>query len=165
MVERDDEIKVFGEINVELESGINKLIERLSQKKYSQEDALKEFNSILDNVLEKLSQEKDSSYDFYGFMYDTNNDASITGKSSDHFSWDWLEKDSPGTEVDWQDDPFHETKGVFDQSIQVVVVQNNGQQEVVGEVVFYPPIYEKVAEEVIKMGNDQDKALSDQRSG
>ncbi|GKD69126.1 hypothetical protein Tco_1323216 [Tanacetum coccineum] len=58
MVERDDEIKVLGEINVELESGTNKLIEKLNQEKNSQEEALEEFNSTLDNVLEKLSQEK-----------------------------------------------------------------------------------------------------------
>ncbi|GJT87080.1 retrovirus-related pol polyprotein from transposon TNT 1-94 [Tanacetum coccineum] len=64
MVERDDEIKVLGEINVEIESGTNKLIEKLSQQKDSQEDALVEFNSTLDNVLEKLSQEKDSPDDF-----------------------------------------------------------------------------------------------------
>ncbi|GKC06032.1 hypothetical protein Tco_0997642 [Tanacetum coccineum] len=77
MVERDDEIKVLGEINVELESGTNKLIEKLSQEKDSQVEALKVFNSALDNVLEKLSQEKDSPDDFYGFMYDTDDDASI----------------------------------------------------------------------------------------
>ncbi|GJY15763.1 hypothetical protein Tco_0386185 [Tanacetum coccineum] len=32
----------------------------------------------MDNVLEKLSQEKDSPYDFSGFMYDTDDDASIS---------------------------------------------------------------------------------------
>ncbi|GJS61972.1 hypothetical protein Tco_0656756 [Tanacetum coccineum] len=95
MVERDDEVKVLGEINVELESGTNKLIE-------------------------KLSQEKDSPDDFYGFMYDTDDDASISGKSNDHFGWDWPEKDSPGAKVDWQEDPLHETKDFFvelDQSV------------------------------------------------
>nr|GFA48151.1 hypothetical protein [Tanacetum cinerariifolium] len=60
MVESDDEIKVLGEINLELESGTNKLIEKLSQEKDSQEEALEEFNLTLDNVLEKLSQKKDS---------------------------------------------------------------------------------------------------------
>ncbi|GKE48275.1 hypothetical protein Tco_1479533 [Tanacetum coccineum] len=64
MVEGDDEIKVLGEINVQLESGTQKLIEN-------------------------LSQEKDSPDDFYGFMYDTDNDASISGKSSEHFGWNW----------------------------------------------------------------------------
>ncbi|GJV31068.1 hypothetical protein Tco_1391468 [Tanacetum coccineum] len=131
---------VLGEINVELESVTHKVIEKLSQEKYSQEEALKEFNLTLDNVLEKLSQEKDSPDDFYGFMYDTNNDASISGKSSDHFGWDWPEMDSLVIEVDWQDDPFHETKDLFvglDQAIQV-------------------------AEEVIEMANDQAEALSDQ---
>ncbi|GJW87209.1 hypothetical protein Tco_0162549 [Tanacetum coccineum] len=33
MVEGDDEIKVLGDINVELESGTHKLIEKLSQEK------------------------------------------------------------------------------------------------------------------------------------
>ncbi|GJR24395.1 hypothetical protein Tco_0972922 [Tanacetum coccineum] len=160
MVERDDEIKVLGEINVELESDTHKLIEKLSQEKISQEDALEEFNSTLDNVLDKLSQEKDSPDDFYGFMYDT---------------------DSPSSEVDWQYDPLHETEDFFGrlyQSIQIVVVQNNVQQEVVGEFVFYPPIHEEVAEQVMchtpkilgpvwgcdimVMANDQAEALSDQ---
>ncbi|GKD16107.1 hypothetical protein Tco_1205265 [Tanacetum coccineum] len=113
MVERDDKIKVLGEINVELEFGTNKLIEKLSQEKDSQEEALEEFNSKVDNILEKLSQEKDSLDDFYGFMYDTDDDASISGKLSEHFGWDWFEKDSPGTKVDWQDDPLHETKDFF----------------------------------------------------
>ncbi|GJT42771.1 hypothetical protein Tco_0951486 [Tanacetum coccineum] len=69
-------------------------------------------------------------HEFYGFMYDTDDDASISGKSCEHFGRDWLEKDSPGTEVDWQDDPLQETEDLFvrlDQSIQVVVVQNNFQ--------------------------------------
>ncbi|GJT75041.1 hypothetical protein Tco_1041766, partial [Tanacetum coccineum] len=64
-------------------------------------------------------------------MYDTDDDASISGKSCEHFGWDWPEKDSPGTEV-------------------------------AGEVVFYPPVHEDVAEEVIKMANDQAEALCDQ---
>ncbi|GKB57902.1 hypothetical protein Tco_0914088 [Tanacetum coccineum] len=53
---------------------------------------------------------------------------------------DWPEKDSPGTEVEWLDQPI----------------------QVAGEVVFYPPVHEDVAEEVIKMDNDQAEALSDQ---
>ncbi|GJV02387.1 hypothetical protein Tco_1335956 [Tanacetum coccineum] len=113
-------------VNVELDSGTKKLREKLSQEEDSEEEALEEFNSTLDNVLEKLSQEKDSPDDFYGFMYDTDDDASISGKSYEHFGWDW---DSP---------------------------------EVVGEVVLYPPVHEDVVEEVIKMANDQAKALSDQ---
>ncbi|GKF62418.1 hypothetical protein Tco_0182472, partial [Tanacetum coccineum] len=43
--------------NVPLESSTNKLIEKLNQEKDSQEEALEEFNSTLDNVLEKLSHE------------------------------------------------------------------------------------------------------------
>ncbi|GKB98857.1 hypothetical protein Tco_0984994, partial [Tanacetum coccineum] len=92
-------------------------------------------------------------------------DASLSGKSSDHFGWDWLKKDSPGTKVDWQDDPLHETKDLFvglDQPIRVVVVQNNVQQEVSGEDVFYQLVHEKVSEEVMEMANDQAEALSDQ---
>ncbi|GJT42295.1 hypothetical protein Tco_0502345 [Tanacetum coccineum] len=91
------------------------------------------------NVLEKLSQKKDSPYDFYAFLYDMDDDASISGKSGEHFGWDSLEKDSPGTKVDWQDDPFHESQDLFvglDQAIQV-------------------------AKEV-RMANDQVEELSDQ---
>nr|GFA89194.1 hypothetical protein [Tanacetum cinerariifolium] len=76
------------EVNVELESGTKKLRERLSQEDDSKEEAVEEFNSTLDNVLEKLSQEKDSLNDFYGFMYDTDDVASISGKSCEYFSWD-----------------------------------------------------------------------------
>ncbi|GKE08245.1 hypothetical protein Tco_1411796 [Tanacetum coccineum] len=105
MVEGDDEIK----------------------EKDSQEEALIEFNSILENILEKLSQENDNLDDFYGFMYDTDDDdASISGKSSDHFDWDWPEKDSLCTKVEWQDDPFHETKYLYvelDKAIEDVVVE------------------------------------------
>nr|GEV69124.1 hypothetical protein [Tanacetum cinerariifolium] len=60
----DDEIKVLAEINVELESRIHKLIEKLSQEKDSQEEALGEFNFTLENVIEKLSHEKDSPDEF-----------------------------------------------------------------------------------------------------
>ncbi|GJY42659.1 hypothetical protein Tco_0430872 [Tanacetum coccineum] len=91
-VKRDHEIKVSGEVNVELEFDIKKLREKLSHKEDSEEEALEEFNSTLDNILEKLSQEKDSPDDFYSFMYDTDDDASISGKSCEHFGWDW---DSP----------------------------------------------------------------------
>nr|GEW17641.1 hypothetical protein [Tanacetum cinerariifolium] len=54
----------------------------------------REINSTLENVLEKLSQEKDSPRDFCGFMYDTDDDVSISGMSSEHFGWDWPKKDS-----------------------------------------------------------------------
>ncbi|GJV53605.1 hypothetical protein Tco_1449346 [Tanacetum coccineum] len=101
MVKRDDEIKVLGEINLKLQSGTHKVIKKLSQEKLefgtkklreklsqeedTEEEALEVFNLTLDSVLEKLSQEKDSPYDFYGFMYDTDDDASISGKSCEHF--------------------------------------------------------------------------------
>ncbi|GJS40333.1 hypothetical protein Tco_0565376 [Tanacetum coccineum] len=55
MVERDDEIKVLGEVNVELESCSKKLREKLLQKDDTEEEAFEEFSSTLDNVLEKLS--------------------------------------------------------------------------------------------------------------
>ncbi|GJV53566.1 hypothetical protein Tco_1449307 [Tanacetum coccineum] len=165
MVKGDDEIKVLGEINIKLESGTHKLIEKLSQEKDSQEEALGEFNSTLENVLQNLSQEKDSPNDFYGFMYDMDDDASIGGKSSEHFGSDSHEKDSPDTEVDWQDDLFHETKVLFvglDQAIEDVVVQNNVQQEVAREVIFNLLVYKEVVVEVIEMAKDQDEALYDQ---
>nr|GEW65005.1 basic 7S globulin-like [Tanacetum cinerariifolium] len=64
---------------------------KLSQDKDSQEEAVGELNSTLDNILEKLSQDPvempkepvkhrlDDSMDdhFFGFLYDTNDDASI----------------------------------------------------------------------------------------
>nr|GFC21696.1 hypothetical protein [Tanacetum cinerariifolium] len=147
MDKRDDEIKVLGEIKIELESGTHKVIEKLSQEKVSQQEALEKFkwtvfvimksSSTLDNVLEKLSQKNESPCEFYGLMYDTDDDASISGKSCKHFGWD-----SPGTEVDWQDDPLHETEDLFvglHQPIQLVVSQNN--------------VHKGVAEEVIEITN------------
>ncbi|GKB45298.1 hypothetical protein Tco_0896051 [Tanacetum coccineum] len=143
---RDHEIKVLGEINVELESGSKKLKEKLHQEEDTEEEAFEEFSLTLDSVLEKLSQENEIPYDYYGLMYDTDDDASISGKSCEHFGWDW---DSPCTEVDWQDDPLHEIEDLFvglDQPIQLVVSQNN--------------VHEGVAEEVIEMANDQAEVLS-----
>ncbi|GKC39396.1 hypothetical protein Tco_1051780 [Tanacetum coccineum] len=115
-VVRDHEIKVLGEVNMELESGSKKLREKLRQE----EEVFEEFSSTLDNVLEKLIQENESPDDFYGLMYDTDDDASISGKSREHFGWDW--------------------------DHQLVVSQNN--------------VHEGVAEEVIKMAIDQAEALS-----
>nr|GEX33869.1 hypothetical protein [Tanacetum cinerariifolium] len=114
MVERDDkikvvrdhEIKVLGQVNVELEAGSKKLREKLRQEEDTEEEAFEEFISTLDN-------------------------------------------DLPGTEVDWQDGPLHETEDFFvglDQPIQRVVAQNN--------------VHEGVTEEVIEMVNDQAEALS-----
>ncbi|GJS53090.1 hypothetical protein Tco_0626452 [Tanacetum coccineum] len=97
MVEHDDEIKVLGEINLDLQSGPHKLIEKLSQEKVSQEEALEQFKSMVKR----------------------------------------------------------------DDEIKVVVVQNNVQQEIAGDVVFYPSVHEDVIEEVIEIANDQAEALSD----
>nr|GEV12930.1 hypothetical protein [Tanacetum cinerariifolium] len=161
MVELDDEIKVLGEINLELQSSTHKVIKKLSQKKIlavkklreklsheedTEEEAFEEFSLTQDNVLENLRQENESPGDFYGLMYDTDDDVSISEKSCEHFGWDW---DSPGTKVDWQDDPLNETEEFFvglDQPIQVVVAQYN--------------VYEEVAEGVIEMANDQAEVLS-----
>nr|GEW00464.1 hypothetical protein [Tanacetum cinerariifolium] len=60
---------------------IKKLREKLSQEEDTEEQAFEEFSSTLDNVLEKLSQGNESPDDFYGLMYDTDDDASISGKS------------------------------------------------------------------------------------
>nr|GEV32261.1 reverse transcriptase domain-containing protein [Tanacetum cinerariifolium] len=112
-----DEISVLEEVNVELKSGTKKPREKLIQEEDSKEKDLKEFNSTLDNVLEKLSQKKDSPNDLYVFMYVTDDDAGISGKTCEHFGWD-----SPGTEVDWRFDPLHEIEDFFvelDQPIQV----------------------------------------------
>ncbi|GKB95366.1 hypothetical protein Tco_0981503 [Tanacetum coccineum] len=110
-VVHDHEIKVLGEVNVESESGSKKLREKLRQEEDTEEQAFEEFSLTLDNVLEKLSQKNESPDDFYGLMYDTDDDASISGKSCEHF-----------------------------------VSQNN--------------VHEGVAEEVIEMANDQAEALS-----
>ncbi|GJY93823.1 putative ribonuclease H-like domain-containing protein [Tanacetum coccineum] len=153
MVECDDEIKVLGEIKLELQSGAHKVIEKLSQKKVSQQEALEneikvlaevnvelessskklrenlrqeedieeeafeEFSSTLDNILEKLSQENESPDDFYGLMYDTDDDAIYSLTS--HVR--------------------HDLFFGLDQPIQLVVSQNN--------------VHEGVAEEVIEMAN------------
>ncbi|GKB27559.1 hypothetical protein Tco_0866960 [Tanacetum coccineum] len=97
LYEFDDEIKELGEINVELEFGTHKLIEKLSQERSLVKEALNKFDSMVerDEEIKKLIQEKDSPDDFYCFMYDIDDDASISGKSSEHFGWDWPEKDSP----------------------------------------------------------------------
>nr|GEV03420.1 hypothetical protein [Tanacetum cinerariifolium] len=81
-VVRDHKIKVLGEVDVELESGSKKLREKLHQEEDTEEQAFKEFSLTLDNVLEKLIQENKSPDDFYGLMYDTDDDARISGKSS-----------------------------------------------------------------------------------
>ncbi|GJT79544.1 hypothetical protein Tco_1053886 [Tanacetum coccineum] len=107
-VVRDHEIKVLGEVNMELESNSKKLREKLSQEEDTKEEAFEEFSSTLDNVLDKLSQENKSPDDFYG------------------------------TEVDLQDDPLHETEDLFvglDQPIQLVVAQNNVHEGVTEEVI------------------------------
>nr|GEU92663.1 hypothetical protein [Tanacetum cinerariifolium] len=81
MIVRDNEIKVLGEVNVELESGSKKLREKLRQEEDTEEEAFEEFSSTLDNVLGKLSYENESPGDFYGLMYDMDDDASISGNS------------------------------------------------------------------------------------
>nr|GFA84473.1 hypothetical protein [Tanacetum cinerariifolium] len=81
----DHEIKVLGEVNVELESGSKKQRDKLHQEEDTKEEAVEDVSSTLDNVLEKLSQENESLDDFYGLMYDTDDDASISGKSCEHF--------------------------------------------------------------------------------
>ncbi|GJR93549.1 hypothetical protein Tco_0265723 [Tanacetum coccineum] len=84
-------------INLKLESikytPHNDTIKKLRQEEDTEEEAFEEFSSTLDNVLEKLSQENESPYNFYGLMYDTDDDSSISGNSCEHFGWDW---DSPG---------------------------------------------------------------------
>nr|GEW64405.1 hypothetical protein [Tanacetum cinerariifolium] len=144
MVECDDEIKVLGGIKLELQSGTHKVIEKPSQEKASQQEALEKFKWKV--VRDHEIKENESPGEFYGLMYDTDDDANISRKSCEHFGWDW---DSPGTKVDWQDDPLRKTKDFFvrlDQPIQLVVAQNN--------------VHEGVAEEAIEMANDQVEALS-----
>nr|GEX05660.1 hypothetical protein [Tanacetum cinerariifolium] len=109
MVERDDEIKVLGEVSMELKSGSKKLREKLHQEEDTEEQDFEEFSSTLDNVLEKLSQENKSPDDFYGLMYDTDDNARISGKS-------------------------YLVVGL-DQPIQLVVSQNNVHEGITEEVI------------------------------
>ncbi|GKB37060.1 hypothetical protein Tco_0882002 [Tanacetum coccineum] len=65
MVECDDEINVLGEINLELQSGTHKVIEKLSQEKVSQEEALEKFKWKVERdheikVLEEVNVELES---------------------------------------------------------------------------------------------------------
>ncbi|GJX23258.1 ribonuclease H-like domain-containing protein [Tanacetum coccineum] len=65
MVERDDEITVLGEIKIELKSGTHKVIEKLSQEKVSQQEALEKFKwtVVRDHeikVLEEVNVELES---------------------------------------------------------------------------------------------------------
>ncbi|GKD39814.1 hypothetical protein Tco_1260021 [Tanacetum coccineum] len=110
-VVHDHEINVLGYVNVELESGSKKLREKLHQEEDTKEEAVEEFSSTLDNVLKKLSQENESPDDFYGLMYDTDDDAN---------------------------DPLHETEDFFvglDQPVQLMVAKNNIHVGVVEEVI------------------------------
>nr|GEY15816.1 hypothetical protein [Tanacetum cinerariifolium] len=106
---RNHEIKVLREVNVELESCSKKLKEKLIQEEDTEEEDFEEFSSTLDNVLEKISQENESPYNFYGLMYDIVDDASISGKSYFFVR--------------------------LDQPIQVVVAQNNVHVKVAKEVI------------------------------
>ncbi|GKF19942.1 hypothetical protein Tco_0068580 [Tanacetum coccineum] len=146
MVEHDDEINVLGEINVELESGTHKLIEKLSQEKVSQEEALEKFNSMVErdddiNVLGEINVKIES---------DTNK---LIEKLTQ-------EKDS-------QEEAFEEFNSTLD---NIVVVQNNVPQEVAGEVVFYPPVHEEVDVEVKerrpskRIRVTQEKMIKDEKS-
>ncbi|GJU87078.1 hypothetical protein Tco_1294624 [Tanacetum coccineum] len=85
-VVRDHEIKVLGEVNVELESGSKKLREKLRQEEDTGEEDFEEFSSTLDNVLEKLSQENESPYDFYGLSEPTNESTILLSSSHDSIS-------------------------------------------------------------------------------
>nr|GEU33414.1 hypothetical protein [Tanacetum cinerariifolium] len=82
---------------------------KVSFNLYGNDKDFEEFSLKLDNVLEKLSQEIKSPDDFYGLMYDTDDDTSISEKSCEHFGWDW---DS-----------------------QLVVAQNNIHEEIAEEVI------------------------------
>ncbi|GJY12450.1 hypothetical protein Tco_0381759 [Tanacetum coccineum] len=141
MVEREDEIKVLGEIKIELESGTHKVIEKLSQEKVSQQEALEKFKwtVVRDheiNVLVDVNMELESGSK--KLREKLRQEEDIEEHAFEEF-----------TEVDWKDDHLHETEDLFvglDQPIQLVVSQNN--------------VHKGVAEEVIEMANDQAEALS-----
>ncbi|GKE41462.1 hypothetical protein Tco_1468746, partial [Tanacetum coccineum] len=101
-------------------SGTHKVIEKLSQENFSQQEALEKFK--------------------WKVVHD--HEIKVLGEVN-------VELESNSTEVDWQDDPLHETEDFFirlNQPIQDVVAQNN--------------VHEEVAEEIIEMANDQAEALS-----
>nr|GEX35155.1 hypothetical protein [Tanacetum cinerariifolium] len=130
MVERNDKFKVLGEINLELHSSTDKVIDKPSQEKYTHVEALEKFSwkVVRDHEINEAYEEFSSLLDI------------VIVKLSE-------ESESPGTAIDWQHDPLHETEDFFgglDQPIQVVVAQNN--------------VHEEVAEEVIEIANDQVEA-------
>ncbi|GJT29552.1 hypothetical protein Tco_1015554 [Tanacetum coccineum] len=102
-VARDHEIKVLGEVNVELESTTKKLREKLSQEEDTEEEAFKEFNYI-----------SGKSCKHFGWVWPENDSAGT--------EVDW--QDDPLLETK---DFFVG----LDQPIQVMVAQNNVHEEVV----------------------------------
>ncbi|GKE55711.1 hypothetical protein Tco_1494896 [Tanacetum coccineum] len=109
MVKRDDEIKVLWDINLELQSGTHKVIEKLSQEKVSQQEALEKFKW-------KVVRDHESSI--------------LVGIG--------LRMIHHVLKVDWQDDLLHETEDFFvglDHPIHVVVAQKNVHEEVAKEVI------------------------------
>ncbi|GJR37463.1 hypothetical protein Tco_1213147 [Tanacetum coccineum] len=174
MVEHDDEIKVLGKINLELQSSIDKVIKKLSLEKVSQVESLEKFNwkvvcdheikvlqevqveleSSTKKLREKLSQEEDTkeeAFEDFSSSLDTVL-VKLSQENDSPYDFYGLKYDTDNdasTKVDWQDDPLHATEDLFvglDQPIQVVVAQNN--------------VHVEVAEKVIEIANDQAEALS-----
>nr|GEY95177.1 hypothetical protein [Tanacetum cinerariifolium] len=94
---------------------------KLSQEKLSQEEVIGELNETFDNIIDKLIQDhvempseaveqrmNDHVHDeIDGVIYDTNVDASISGKEGDLETWMWDEMDQRDNEFDWKQDTYH----------------------------------------------------------
>ncbi|GJT45871.1 hypothetical protein Tco_0954586 [Tanacetum coccineum] len=180
MVERDDEIKVLGKINLELQSGNHKLIEKLSHEKVSQEEALEQFKSMVERddeikvlgdinvelesrtnkLRKKLSQEKDSeeeALEEFNLTLDNILEKLSQEKDSPETFMDWPEKDSPGTEVDWKDDPLHDTEYFFVGSLKWLNDQAKAlsNQEVADECLDDEHVEEKGPNKRIRVTHEE----------
>ncbi|GJU63690.1 hypothetical protein Tco_1245525 [Tanacetum coccineum] len=109
------------EIDFKLVYGTEIMKGKLSQEKISQEEVVGELNETFDNIIEKLSQDhvempsevveqrmNDHVHnEIDGVIYDTNIDASISGKEGDLETWMWDEMDQRDNEFDWKQDTYH----------------------------------------------------------
>ncbi|GKF45746.1 hypothetical protein Tco_0135548, partial [Tanacetum coccineum] len=112
MVERDDEVKVLGEINLKLQSGTHKVIEKLSQEKHSQqEEALEKFKwkVVRDHEIKVLGE--------------VNVELESDSKKL---------KEKLSQEEDTKEEAFEEFSATLD---NVLVAQNNVHEEVAEEVI------------------------------
>ncbi|GJZ82331.1 hypothetical protein Tco_0647504 [Tanacetum coccineum] len=110
----DDYRILLADIDVEVESGTDKMKEKLIQDKdRSYRDAKEPVEQRLDDLVDD---------DFFGFMYDTDDDAR-SSKQCDLDTWMGDEMDEKQNEVDWQEDSYHgvdEVEDLFDEFDQAI---------------------------------------------